>query len=869
VRRAARPEEGTISSKRRLVAKRALVLVALLSVLLVLTGSPHGFADADSSLTRYEQTDTHIAYSGTWGTFFTASASAGSYTRGNTSGASATICFTGERLDWVAMKGTTTGKADVFLDGEFIQTIDLANATAIYQQVVWSSGSIANGPHTVVISRNPDSAAGKYVTLDAVEVLGSLTYPVPTITGLDPAGGNVAGGMSVVISGSGFTGLSGASAVTFGGTNATSYVVNSATKITAVAPAHAEGAVQVQVTAAGGATADTAADDYTYTTAPATTRYEQTDPHIAYSGAWTAFSTASASAGAYARANTSGSSVTITFNGTSLAWIAMKGTTTGKADVTLDGHAAGTVDLANSVAIYQQNVWSTGTLSEGVHTVVISRNAANTAGKYITLDAVDVAGVLVGSGRAEENDTWLSYTGTWASSSSTSASGGSFAYANSVRSSVTVRFTGTRLAWIAKKSPSYGVASVSLDGGSPVPVDLYSPGTLWRQKVWDTGPLVSGTHTVSIQWTGTKNASATNTNISLDAFDVAGDLRAAPTRVDLLSPTQLAGQRVIYRYSGLTPPAVLLSLIRNGQAGGVIFFGGNITSTSQIAAVCAQLEAANAAWTNPVRAPLLLMTDQEGGRVHRLPGEPVISAKEIGASSDPAAAAAQAGAGAASALDGVGMNVNLAPVLDVYRQEGNFIDATWRSYSKDPAVVSVCGESFITASQALGVAATVKHFPGLGAAAAGQNTDRGPLTLDVPVDDLRSIDEFPYQAAIAANVRLVMLSWAIYPALAPGLPAGFSSAVVRGELRGRLGFKGVTITDALGAGAALPFGTPAQRAVLAAAAGVDLVLCSGSLSQGQTAAGGLESAYTGGSLGGPEFQASVQRILALRSSLAD
>ena len=860
---------GPIPHERRLVAQRAVILVALVLLLLALTAWPHGSANADSSLTRYEQTDPHISYSGTWNTFFTSSASAGSYSRANTSSASATILFTGERLDWVAMKGTTTGKADVYLDDIFIQTVDLANPTAIYRQVVWSTGSLASGPHKVMISRNPANVAGKYITLDAIEVLGSLTYPAPTINALDPAGGSTAGGASVVISGSGFTGLSGAAAVTFGGVNASNYVVNSPTKITAVAPAHAEGTVDVQVTAAGGVTGNTGADDYTYSPGPTTTRYEQTDPHIAYSGTWTTYAKASASAGSYKRANTSGSSVTITFNGTRLAWIAMKGTTTGTADVTLDGVAAGTIDLANSVATYQQNVWSTGTLVEGLHTVKISWNTGNAAGKYITLDAVDVAGTLVGSGRAEENHTWLSYTGAWTNSSSSSASGGTFAFANSTRSSVTVKFTGTRLAWIAEKGPSYGVANVTLDDASPVAVDLYSAGTRWQQKVWDSGTLANGSHTLSIQWTGSKNSSATAATIGVDGFDVAGDLLPAPTRVDLLSAAQLAGQRVIYRYSGLTPPDALLSLIRNGQAAGVIFFGGNILSTSQIAAVCAQLEAANAASTNPVRAPLLLVTDQEGGKVRRVPGEPVISEKEIGASSDPAIAAAQAGAGAANSLRSAGMNVNLAPVLDVYRREGNFIDASWRSYSMDPAVVSLCGERFISASRGLGVATAVKHFPGLGAAAPGQNTDSAPVTLDVPLDDLRSIDELPYQAAIAANVRLVMLSWAIYPALAPGVPAGLSSVVVRDELRGRLGFKGVTITDAIGAGSVLPYGTPAQRAVLAAGAGMDLILCSGSTSQGQTALDGLTSAYSSGALGGVEFRAAVQRILDLRSSLAN
>ncbi len=150
---------------------------------------------------------------------------------------------------------------------------------------------------------------------------------------------------------------------------------------------------------------------------------------------------------------------------------------------------------------------------------------------------------------------------------------------------------------------------------------------------------------------------------------LSGTAQAAPeARPVKLTPAQLAGQRVIFSYPGLTPPASLLDQISAGQAGGVIFFGENITSLTQIAAVVAQLKAAHA--SSPVRSPLLLMTDQEGGIVRRLPGEPTLSEKQIGASADPTAAAASAGTGAGQNLAGVGMNLNLAPVLDVYRQAG-------------------------------------------------------------------------------------------------------------------------------------------------------------------------------------------------------
>jgi len=344
--------------------------------------------------------------------------------------------------------------------------------------------------------------------------------------------------------------------------------------------------------------------------------------------------------------------------------------------------------------------------------------------------------------------------------------------------------------------------------------------------------------------------------------------QAAPQRNLLkLTPVQWAGQRVIFSYPGTTPPASLLDQISAGQAGGVIFFGENITSLSQIASVIQQLDAANQA--SPVRSPLLLMTDQEGGIVRRLPGEPVLSEKQIGASADPPAEAADAGTGAGQNLADVGMNLNLAPVLDVYRQAGNFDDEFGRSYSMDPRVCAECGAAFITAQQALGIAATAKHFPGLGAATVDQNTDLGPVTLDVPLADLRSIDELPFRAAIAAGVRLIMTSWAVYPALDPELPSGLSPAIVGRELRRRLRFRGVTITDALEAGAIAAFGTPAQCGVLAARAGMDVLLCSArDVSEGQDTVAALADALHHLDLDPGQFGIALRRVLALRDSLA-
>jgi beta-N-acetylhexosaminidase len=338
-----------------------------------------------------------------------------------------------------------------------------------------------------------------------------------------------------------------------------------------------------------------------------------------------------------------------------------------------------------------------------------------------------------------------------------------------------------------------------------------------------------------------------------------------------MSPRQLAGQRVIYAYSGLTPPVGLLSLIRQGDVGGVIFFAANYQSRSQFTAAVSQLEAANQAATNPARDyPLLLMTDQEGGMVSRLPGAPMPSEQWIGlrgTASGRAYQARRAGAGAAESLLSYGLNVNLAPVLDVYRSPGDFDDQFQRSYSTSPQEVSTLGADFIRAQQRYGVAATAKHFPGLGAATASQDTDLEPVAIGMSKATLQSDDEYPYRAAIGADVDLVMVSWATYPGLGSSLPAGLSATIVQGQLRVRLGFQGVTITDAIGAGALAAYGSTRTRTLMAAEAGMQLILASDSVSEGTECMKALATAFRDGKLPQPAFRATVAQILTLRSSL--
>jgi hypothetical protein len=108
---------------------------------------------------------------------------------------------------------------------------------------------------------------------------------------------------------------------------------------------------------------------------------------------------------------------------------------------------------------------------------------------------------------------------------SNSYSGGSLKYTYGSGTSVTISFIGTSLDWIAKTASTYGKAQVTLDSLPPVIVDLYSPLVLYQNKVWSTGTLANGLHTVKIQWTGQRNPASSFTYVDLDAVDVVGTLQ--------------------------------------------------------------------------------------------------------------------------------------------------------------------------------------------------------------------------------------------------------------------------------------------------------------------------------------------------------
>jgi beta-N-acetylhexosaminidase len=334
-----------------------------------------------------------------------------------------------------------------------------------------------------------------------------------------------------------------------------------------------------------------------------------------------------------------------------------------------------------------------------------------------------------------------------------------------------------------------------------------------------------------------------------------------PKRIEVaetLSAPRLAGERIVVGLSGTGVSPRLRAAIHDGRVAGVVLFAANLPSRAAAGRLISELQAIPR--PPALRQPLLIMVDQEGGLVKRVDGAPTVSAAEMG-ERGPAFSREQ-GVRTAANLRDLGINVDLAPVLDVARPDGT-IAATERGFGSTAQRVATTAVPFATALQRGGVAATAKHFPGFGA--ARENTDFAVQRIGLSRQRLRAVDEAPYGDFIAAGGDLVMLSTAIYSAFSPD-PAAFSRPIASGELRGRLGFEGVSITDALETVAVADFGGPAKAGLAAARAGTDLLLFT-SLAAAERAWRALTVKLRAGTLARGAFEASAQRVLDLRAAL--
>jgi beta-N-acetylhexosaminidase len=319
---------------------------------------------------------------------------------------------------------------------------------------------------------------------------------------------------------------------------------------------------------------------------------------------------------------------------------------------------------------------------------------------------------------------------------------------------------------------------------------------------------------------------------------------------------RLVGQSIVAKLGAKGPDQALLKRVKQGRVGGVIAFNKDAT---RLKSDVAELQQAARAGDAP---PLLVMVDQEGGDVKRLPqGPPSTSPAQLGKSGDENASRDQ-GKATGAYLRGLGINVDLAPVLDVSQPNtANTIKS--RTFGSDPAVVTKVGVAFAQGLQEGGVVATPKHFPGLGRATV--NPDDSPVTIAGTSQQLQS-DLEPFKGAIEAGAKMIMVSTASYPTLGSDKQAALSAGIVGGLLHHQLGFSGVVITDDLEAPAITDTTSPVVAASSAIKAGDDMLLYGKSTGASDRAFRSLVQQVKSGELTRSLFQDSYDRITSLKSS---
>lgn len=250
-----------------------------------------------------------------------------------------------------------------------------------------------------------------------------------------------------------------------------------------------------------------------------------------------------------------------------------------------------------------------------------------------------------------------------------------------------------------------------------------------------------------------------------------------------------------------------------------ILFKRNILHAKQLQDLCGQL--ITACKSSGLPSPIIAV-DQEGGDVQRL-GPPrwprLISNRDVGRQTNPTEAARKQATEAALTLKDYGINLNLAPVLDIYRESEELL-LQERSYGSDANLVAACGTTYIETLQSYGIAATGKHFPGIGSITTDPHYTR-PI---VPATFSMETELLPFIEAIDADVGAMMTSHVVYEGLDPGTPATFSYKIAHELLRERLGFKGLLLTDDLEMGGIHSMDEITDAGVKAFLSGHDLLL---------------------------------------------
>ncbi len=332
--------------------------------------------------------------------------------------------------------------------------------------------------------------------------------------------------------------------------------------------------------------------------------------------------------------------------------------------------------------------------------------------------------------------------------------------------------------------------------------------------------------------------------------------------VQRMSLDQKLGQMMIVQFVGPAYSLELSTMVKQYNVGAVLIFAANqnIASKDQLKGLIKQMQA-----DSPI--PLAVAIDQEGGNVDRLVAldGPRPAESDIGATGNPTVAR-QAGLKDAQDLSSYGINLNLAPVVDVTNVYNSQLDH--RTYGNTAALVTKMASAYLSGLQQSGkVIGTLKHFPGLGDVTTDPHVGVPQLTRSQ--NDLEQIDWAPYRSLIQQGntVHAIMVTHEIVQALDTTKPSSLSYKVVTGILRNEMGFKGVIMTDSLTMEGIAAYYNEAQAAALTVEAGTDLLMGASTPSDLASMIQGIKQAMNDGQISQQRIDDSVRRILLMKYSM--
>ncbi|MFO7781110.1 MAG: beta-N-acetylhexosaminidase [Spirochaetia bacterium] len=337
--------------------------------------------------------------------------------------------------------------------------------------------------------------------------------------------------------------------------------------------------------------------------------------------------------------------------------------------------------------------------------------------------------------------------------------------------------------------------------------------------------------------------------------------RLVEDALEHMSLEQLVGQRFITWLADPEPTEEELRLVSDGLVGGFIVYPRNVVDRAQVSALTADLQ--HAALSSSPTVGLLLAADQEGGRVAalRLPDMPQFPAARAWARHGDEDYVEAASYVVNAELAAVGINMNFAPVLDVYEHADDSIIGD-RAFAEEPGLVGDFGRAYLSGAERAGVIAVPKHFPGHGSTAVDSH-GRLPVVC-LSQGELYDRHLPPFRAAVDSGAPAIMTAHLLLPALDSRYPATLSRRIITGILREDFGFSGVVISDGVAMGAISRNYDIVEAIELSMQAGVDIILVHARYNVDELVAATVELVEQG-MISYEELVSGTRRVLELKA----